>query len=340
MALTQSNNHTFSSGELVTATKLNNVKAVQTDTATNNNNFTGSAGQLTFDTTANKLRVHDGSTAGGLEVGAGAGSVTSTEIASNAVTTAKIADDAVTTAKINDDAVTTAKIADDAVGADQLDESQSYEVSGLHSNGANMQITRASEGPGLRFVYDAATDEVRDLFVDANGAFQFTNVSGGGTQGTLMTLDDDGNLKPGSNGVQDLGGSSTRWRDVWSSRAAFNGSDRNLKQDIEDLSEAEKKVAVKAKGLLKKYRLKDSVESKGDDARIHVGIIAQELQEAFESEGLDAFRYSMLGKDTWWEKINDEGKREVKEEATEGYTEVTQMSIRYSELLAFIISAL
>lgn len=68
MALTQSNSHAFQSGELVTATKLNNVKVVQTDTATNNNSFTGSAGQLTYDTTNNKLRVHDGSTAGGTEL--------------------------------------------------------------------------------------------------------------------------------------------------------------------------------------------------------------------------------------------------------------------------------
>jgi hypothetical protein len=73
MALTQSNSHKFESGELVTATKLNNVKVVQTDTATNNNSFTGSAGQLTYDTTNNKLLVHDGTTAGGNEVGAGAG---------------------------------------------------------------------------------------------------------------------------------------------------------------------------------------------------------------------------------------------------------------------------
>ena len=54
MALSQSNNHKFQSGELVTSTKLNNVKVVQTDTATNNDGFTGSAGQLTFDTTNKK----------------------------------------------------------------------------------------------------------------------------------------------------------------------------------------------------------------------------------------------------------------------------------------------
>lgn len=139
--------------------------------------------------------------------------------------------------------------------------------------------------------------------------------------------------------TQDLGKTGNRWDDVWSA-GTFNGSDRNIKEDIEDLDEAEKRVAVKCKSLIKKYRLRDAVANKGDDARIHVGIIAQDLQSAFESEGLDPFRYSMIGKDTWWETTDEHGNRDVKYEATEGYTEVTQMSVRYNELLAFIISAL
>jgi len=139
--------------------------------------------------------------------------------------------------------------------------------------------------------------------------------------------------------TQDLGKTGNRWDDVWSN-GTFNGSDRNIKQDIQDLDEAEKRVAVKCKSLIKKYRLKDAVARKGNDARIHVGIIAQELQAAFESEGLDPFRYSMIGKDTWWETTDAHGNRDVKYEATAGYTEVTQMSVRYNELLAFIISAL
>jgi hypothetical protein len=436
MALSQSNSHKFQSGELVTSTKLNNVKVVQTDNATNNNNFTGSAGQLTFDTTANKLRVHDGSTAGGLEVGAGgSGSVTSTEIASDAVITEKINDDAVTTEKINDDAVTTAKIADDAVGADQLDESQTYEVSGLHSNGANIQITRGSEGPGLRFAYDATTDEVRDIFVDSNGDFRFTNVSGNqGTTGTRavissngalsligggqvadiisasserpsgymdaefintsttgfgcrirashadntaslqyqasqravsVTIEDDvvdancglkircisanqgelfptGSMASGSNSNVNLGSSGLMWDNAYTNGGSWSGSDRNIKQDIEDLDEAELRVASKLKGLMKKFRLKDAVEKKGDDARIHVGIIAQDVKSEFEAEGLDPYRYALIGEDTWWEKINEEGERELEyaDPKDESYTQVTKMSVRYEELLAFIISAL
>ena len=69
-----------------------------------------------------------------------------------------------------------------------------------------------------------------------------------------------------------------------------------------------------------------AVEEKGEEARIHFGIIAQDLQAAFEAEGLDAGRYGMFINTTW----TDEGTGE----------EHSRMGVRYSELLAFIISAI
>ena len=116
---------------------------------------------------------------------------------------------------------------------------------------------------------------------------------------------------------------------------------------------------------MRKYRLKDAVAEKGDKARTHFGIIAQDLQDAFTAESLDASKYAMFCSDTWWEKeisvdaveaveevIDEEGRlitraveardaytyMDTKQEATEGYTERTRLGVRYSELLAFIIS--
>ena len=123
----------------------------------------------------------------------------------------------------------------------------------------------------------------------------------------------------------DLGSSSSRWDDVFST-GGISTSDRNEKQDIEELTDAEKRVAVACKGLIRKFRWKSSVEDKGDDARIHVGIISQDLRDAFIAEGLDPARYSMWCSDTWTDKTSGE--------------EVTRMSVRYNELLAFIISAI
>jgi hypothetical protein len=122
MPLSQNNNHTFVSGELVTSAKLNSTKIIQSDTEANNDNFTGNPGQLTYDSTNKKLRLHDGHTAGGLEVtpaqssvSLGAGSVTENMLATGAVTNTKLATDSVTEEKILDGAVTASKLADDAI---------------------------------------------------------------------------------------------------------------------------------------------------------------------------------------------------------------------------------
>jgi hypothetical protein len=133
---------------------------------------------------------------------------------------------------------------------------------------------------------------------------------------TANSFDDD---------VVDLGFSGARFDDIYATNGTIQTSDRNEKQDIEALSDAEQRVAVAAKGLLRKFRWISSVEENGDEARIHFGIIAQDLQDAFTAEGLDAGRYAMFINSTWTDEETGE--------------ERSRMGVRYSELLAFIISA-
>jgi hypothetical protein len=124
----------------------------------------------------------------------------------------------------------------------------------------------------------------------------------------------------------DLGASGVRFDDIYATNGTIQTSDRNEKQDIAELSDAEQRVAVAAKGLLRKFRWRDSVEAKGDEARTHFGIIAQDLQAAFAAEGLDAGDYAMFISSTWTDEETGE--------------ERTRMGVRYSELLAFIIAAI
>jgi hypothetical protein len=121
----------------------------------------------------------------------------------------------------------------------------------------------------------------------------------GTTDGTaIVSTDNTGALVDSS---KDLGQSGVRWDDIYATNGTIQTSDRNEKQDIAELSDAEQRVAVACKGLMRKFRWKDAVEEKGDDARIHFGIIAQDLQAAFEAEGLDAGKYAMFISTTWWE---------------------------------------
>jgi hypothetical protein len=118
-----------------------------------------------------------------------------------------------------------------------------------------------------------------------------------------------------------LGSSGYRWSVVYAATGTINTSDGNQKQDVADLNEAEQRVAIRIKALVKKFRFKDAVAAKGDKARIHVGVIAQEVKAAFEAEGLVAEQYAMFCSD----KLEDGS---------------DQLGIRYEELLAFVISAI
>jgi len=174
----------------------------------------------------------------------------------------------------------------------------------------------------------------------------------------------------GVDNAKDVGSSTYRWDDIYATNGTIQTSDRNEKQDIAELSDAEQRVAVAAKGLMRKFRWKDKVAEKGDEARTHFGIIAQDLQAAFSAEGLDAGDYAMFISTTWWEHdvevpaveavaevLDEEGNvvteaveakdaytrtdtYDTQEEAPEGATERTRLGVRYSELLAFIIGAL
>lgn len=126
--------------------------------------------------------------------------------------------------------------------------------------------------------------------------------------------------------VIDLGTLGTRFDDIYATNGSIQTSDRNEKQDIEELTEAERRVAQACKGLLRKFRWKSSVAENGDDARIHFGIIAQDLADAFTAEGLDAGKYAMFVSDTWTDEVTEETH--------------TRFGVRYSELLAFIIAVM
>jgi len=126
------------------------------------------------------------------------------------------------------------------------------------------------------------------------------------------------------NGI-DLGGASSRFDDVYATNGTIQTSDLEQKTDVEELSEAEARVAVACKGLLRKFRWKDSKETKGEDARWHFGIIAQELEAAFTAEGLDAGDYGMFIVGT---SVDEAGAIQY------------SYGVRYTELLAFIIAAL
>jgi len=204
--------------------------------------------------------------------------------------------------------------------------------------GSNGRFDAVRDGGYVGYFNRLSSDGDIALFAkDGSTVGSIVSVSGSdimiGTSDTgLRFVDAADAISPCStNGNQrddaiDLGRAAFRFDDIYATNGTIQTSDRNEKQDIEALSDAEQRVAVAAKGLLRKFRWISSVEENGDDARIHFGIIAQDLQDAFTAEGLDAGRYAMFTSNTWTDEDTGE--------------ERTRLGVRYSELLAFIISAI
>ena len=231
---------------------------------------------------------------------------------------------------------------------------------------------QGNDGKNLVFAKDGSTVGS----IGTSGGYFFINGgNSGGTHSGLRFIN-NASIRPcnttGNNldNTLDLGSSTARFDDIYATNGTIQTSDRNEKQDIAELSDAEQRVAVAAKGLMRKFRWRDAVAEKGDEARTHFGVIAQDLQAAFAAEGLDAGNYAMFISSTWWETqtevpaveavaevLDEDGNvvteaveavdaytrtdtYDTQEEAPEGATERTRLGVRYSELLAFIIGAL
>ena len=176
------------------------------------------------------------------------------------------------------------------------------------------------------FTNDAAAVDT-DVFVAPGGAGGARYLYLGGAQ-----------FIPQTDNTKSLGRASERWSEVFAANGTINTSDEREKQDIESLNDSEKRVAVAIKGLIKKFRFKSAVELKGEKARIHVGVMAQEVKAAFEAEGLDGFNYAILCYDEWEDQddiVNGDGQI-----IGVGAKAGNRYGIRYEELLAFIITSL
>jgi len=143
-------------------------------------------------------------------------------------------------------------------------------------------------------------------------------------------------FNPWTDNTHTLGEASYRWSQVYAVAPAINTSDARLKQQVRDLDEAERAVALRIKKLVKAFKFNDAVIQKGDNARIHVGVVAQEVAEAFEAEGLDPYSYALFCYDEWDEivEVDEDGNSTIVRQAGNLY------GVRYEELLAFIIAAL
>lgn len=137
-------------------------------------------------------------------------------------------------------------------------------------------------------------------------------------------------FSPTSNNVLSLGQSSYRWSVVYAATGTINTSDERLKSFIAGLPDP---VLDCWDGVsFRQFKFNDSVAGKGADrARLHVGLVAQEIDAVFAGAGLDASAYGLFCHDSWdaEEAVYDDSGNLEKEARLAG----DAYSLRYEEAL-------
>lgn len=104
-------------------------------------------------------------------------------------------------------------------------------------------------------------------------------------------------VRPEANDATNLGLSNAMWANVYVASGAISTSDKRKKTNLGFLPDE----VLDAWGDVSfvQFKMKDSVEKKGGKARLHTGLIAQDVDDVFSSHGLDASKYGLFCHDEW-----------------------------------------
>lgn len=187
-------------------------------------------------------------------------------------------------------------------------------------NGAGLRLFRSeAAGPDLPSsgvsddstvgfidaLYDSGTGHVRvgriNFFYQSGNSrvFSVTTIGTDGTEDVNgLYVWKSGDFSPKTDNAASCGTPAHRWSEVFAGTGTINTSDEREKASIAVPSDALMRAWGKVN--FKIFQFKDAIQKKGADAaRIHVGVIAQQVIAAFAEEGLDATRYGLLCHDSW-----------------------------------------
>jgi hypothetical protein len=139
--------------------------------------------------------------------------------------------------------------------------------------------------------------------------------------GEFARFDTGLNFLPGSDNSRTLGSAARRWSVIYAGTGTINTSGAAEKSDARTLSEAELAVAKALSANVRVFRFCDALANKGDGARLHAGMIYEDVVAAFEAEGLDPLRYGIVCRDP-------------------ADADKWVLGLRYGELAQFVIAGL
>lgn len=160
-----------------------------------------------------------------------------------------------------------------------------------------------------------------------------------GTRGVKLTSTDGGvskelpkndllisgynRLAPEGDSDTALGDTTKRWSVIYSATGVITTSDESMKEPCgcsDDLLLKEKQAANEIRKCIYRYKLKESIRSKGGNARYHFGVGAQTVGVIMRNNGLNPEKYGF-----WCKDETDFGDR---------------YGVRYDELMMFVLKYL
>lgn len=186
-------------------------------------------------------------------------------------------------------------------GVDRLYAGENGRV-GIGSANPGAQLDVSGTTPALLRLFNSAgaggiidmLDSQWQAQIEHNGGNLLFRTGGNVERVRIST---DGVLRPGIDNAQSLGIASLRWSVVYAGTGSIATSDLRQKNDIGPITDE----WLDAWGDVQwcRFRFRDAVEEKGDEARWHVGLIAQQVRDAFAARDLDAQEIGLLCHDAW-----------------------------------------
>lgn len=161
---------------------------------------------------------------------------------------------------------------------------QTLRTNGASQTGWRRQISSSSTGPWIQ-------EFVSGVELNTKAAINF---AGGAVSGTLNTR----TLAPNVTATHNIGYASLTYNNAYFQNAPTVVSDENHKVFIGDIPD--EVLDAWSKVNYKQWKMKRAVSEKGEsEARLHIGVIAQDIRDKFIEAGLDACDYGILIHEKW-----------------------------------------
>lgn len=203
---------------------------------------------------------------------------------------------------------------------------------------ANNGITAAGHGVGYALRLGAAGTKYDAGGVHAiaeadfasagnrTAGLEFRTVSAG-AYAARWRMEGAGHLRPSTDNAVSLGAPSYRTSVIYSATGTINTSDAREKSALRSLTPAEQRAVRRIVAGVGIFQWKQAVARKGaDGARLHCGVTAQAIADAFAAEGLDPQRYGLFCAD----EVIDE----------ESGASFERLGVRYDQLFAMALATI